>query len=251
MSETSPPFPDAQAVPRLRVWIIALVVLLGAPAASFADPTLYTLDAQTPFSGLGIVGTIHPLSDAEAATLDFTGAGMLFDATIGSHVCDDGIGFFSTCFNTMEDIFVYRVTLDAGSLPLGDITPSFSPVNASDLWAGYIFDGNAGTHLPDGETFTLASRGVIFQDFANPLDPSRYLQAGETTPLLLTGFVADSVATHLETGALSIFIREGNIGSSIQFAVNVVPEPDVSTGAIAAVIALAVVARRARSKARN
>ena len=51
---------------------IALVVLLGAPAVSFADPTLYTVDDLTPFSGLGIAGTIHPLSDAAAATLDFT-----------------------------------------------------------------------------------------------------------------------------------------------------------------------------------
>ena len=66
--------------------------------------------APTPFSGLGIVGALHPLSDAEAATLDFSGSGELFNAMVGSHVCYDEVTFFGFCLNSMDDIFVYRGT---------------------------------------------------------------------------------------------------------------------------------------------
>lgn len=237
--------------PGLRAALPTLVLLLVASSPARAQPTLYTLDAPTGFSGLGITGTIHPVSAQEIEGFDFSGTGVLADAVPGDHVCNDGVGFFGNCFNTMDDVFAYRVILDPESMPLGSVTPSFAPANASDLWSGFILDDDAGTHEPDGEVFSNFSRGVIFQDFSDANKQSAYLQPGEPSAVLLTGFTAGSVATGLAAGPFSVWIRQGPAFGSDNFSVpvNVVPEPAAGALSMGAGLAVALAARRSRSPA--
>ena len=238
---------------------ILVVVLWAVPTV--AMPTLYTISDSFPFDEAGISGTLDPVDAIEALSFDFSGAGEVPGADVGEHVCNNSFtanpGFFESCSSPIDDVLVYSVTLDPGSVRAGGVSPFLvGTVNSMIEWSGYI-RGDGSTRDPDGSIFIIGGRGVVFSNFANSNDTSFYLQPDEISSPLLTAWNASpGLAADIAGGAVMsfrIFLGDGDGGGQFDVGpVTVVPVPEPSgslsiTTAIAAILAAGWARRLSRS----
>jgi len=233
---------------------VSPVVLWAVPVV--AMPTLYTISNSFPFGELGISGTLDPVDASEAQSFDFSGAGEVPGAGVGEHVCNNAFtanpGFFESCFSTTDDVLVYSVTLDPGSVGAGGVSPFLEgTVNSTIEWSGYI-RGDGSTHDPDGSIFIGGGRGVVFLNFTDSNDASFYLQADETSSPSLTAWNATpGLVADIASGAsmsFRIFRGDGDGGGQFDVGpVTVVPVPEPS-GLLSVAAALAALLLRGQAQ---
>lgn len=165
---------------RSRASLAALAVVALALPAGGAER--FTLTEPLPFSFSGISGVVLPVSAADAS---------------GTPVCIQSAGC-AVSFADSDAIF-FRVALDPGSAPLYAIGMGTNlTVGGEVSLTGYLPTGDPTAPLPENPTpLTLGSTRAF--TFVAP----QTLDAGESTPVLVTARASGRIRTWVNSGSLT------------------------------------------------
>lgn len=238
-------------VPSHSVLRLVLVPMLGSALPASAA-TLYTPDADVAFDGaphgVNVRGVIEAVSGQEMAAIETDQAVVV---PLGEPVPTEPVASVA-CFSTIDfppcgvpggDLLVYRVRLDPESGALVEAAARLTPSPPPVLGGGFVIDDDPASVEPTGEIFILGGRGVVFQNFTDPGDPTVQLNPGETSAILVTGWQAGDLGGALDAGKeLGIWIGDAGFSRHI-FPVSV-PEPGAALGSAAALGVLGALARR-------